>query len=180
MQTRADSIRSNFFNKRAAESAARSPQDRTGGIFFEFDGSDGVVWDANKGDAEGAHEIGTRVLFAGSGALSQAGTVFVVAKLDYGATSDSGDTDGWANITTWINPELGAEPSASGSNVFSSNGYIPFNGININSVRGNGNNSMDEFRLGTIWADVAPIVPEPSSLTLLSIAGVLGCLRRRR
>ena len=217
-----------LYNKRQAKSAAGSPQDRTGGIFFKFDGSDGAVWNANKGDAEGAHEVGDNAALSGSGALAQAGTIFAVMKLDFSATSGSGDTDGWAAVTTWLNPDLGAEPTTGG---FSSTGYIPFNAIYINSNAGNGNNSLDELRLGTTWADVAPIagdddpgdfdgdgdvdgadflawqtgaatpadltlwennfgtsaagastgaVPEPTSICLLSIAGVMGCLRRRK
>ena len=221
-----------LFNKRQSKSAAGDPQDRTGGIFFKDEGTDGGFWQGNKGDAEGAHDVGTGVDLIGSGAATQAGTVFVVAKLDYSATSPvSGSTDGWAAITTWINPDLDVEPSASDSNATSSDGYIPFNGFWVNSNKGEAARSIDELRLGTTWADVAPIagdddpgdfdgdgdvdgadflawqtgaatpadltlwennfgtsaagastgaVPEPTSICLLTIAGVMGCLRRRK
>lgn len=38
---------------------------------------------------------------------------------------------------------------------------------------------FDEFRVGTEWADVVPVIPEPSSL-LLSVAGVATVMFRRR
>ena len=217
-----------LWNKRDAASAP-GVADRTGGIFFKDKGNDGGFWQGNTG-AETSHPIGTTVSLAGSGAATQAGVVFVVAKLDYSATSGS-STDGWAAITTWINPDLDVEPSAADG--IASDGYIPFNAFYVNST-GNGDQSIDELRLGTTWADVAPIagaeapgdfdsdgdvdgadflawqrgnatggttaanltlwennfgtsaagastgaVPEPTSICLLGIAGVMCCLRRR-
>ena len=38
----------------------------------------------------------------------------------------------------------------------------------------------DEIRIGLSWADVAPIVPEPATLSVLGIGCVLALLRRRR
>jgi hypothetical protein len=44
---------------------------------------------------------------------------------------------------------------------------------------GGGTYHLDELRIGETWADVTP-VPEPSSIALLSLAALLGAVRRRR
>ena len=223
-----------LYNKRDAVSLTETPKDRTAGINKKQNGTDWRFYDTKQGE-EGNHAVGTSGDIVGSGAADAAGDLFLVAKFDYGATTGS-DTDGWADITFWVNPDLDAEPLAADA-ALTTSGYIPFNGFAIFQGGGAGGDpasvtqasSIEELRLGTTYADVAPIaagldgdfdvdgdvdgndflvwqrgaatpadlalwqgnygapnssaaagaVPEPTSILLLSFAGILCYLRRR-
>ena len=145
-----------FLNKRDAVSLTETPKDRTAGIFLKPDG-DGVFWQTNQG-SEASHEQGTTGTVAGTLAADNAGDVFIVVKFDFSATSSQGDTDGWAELTTWVNPDLDSEPDVADAALVS-DGYVPFNAIYINSQDDfmPETSSIDELRLGTTFADVAPI-----------------------
>ncbi len=144
-----------LWNKRDSHSLAGTPQDRTAGFNLNSD-TDWRHWQTNKGE-EANHPVGTSGDVAGTLAADAAGDVFLVAKFDYGATTGV-ETDGWADITVWVNPDLNTEPTAATAGL-QSDGYIPFNAFYINndSNGGIGGSSIDEIRLGTTFADVAPI-----------------------
>ena len=142
-----------LWNKRDAVSLTETPKSRTAG-FAPFSDKDWLSWHANYG-SEASHEQGTNGNIAGSFAADNAGDVFFVAKFDYGATTGS-ETDGWADITVWINPDLDAEPDVADAGLVS-DGYIPFNAIYLDGPDNGSTSSIDELRLGTTFADVAPI-----------------------
>ena len=86
----------------------------------------------------------------------------------------------------FLNPNLGgdgpdislAEATATGD--FSFNRIRPFAGNpNANPPSPHAEFQIDELRVGTTYADVTPVVPEPAALALLG-AAVFPLLRRRR
>ena len=109
--------------------------------------------------------------FVDSGLLMTTASTFVVAKIAQGLGLDS------TSVTMWINPaDVSSEvaldfPSASAI------GLANFSFTNVQIASRNG--ALDEFRLGTTLADVAP-VPEPATMALVMVAalGFTG-LRRR-
>lgn len=76
----------------------------------------------------------------------------------------------------WVNPDLDAEPSLADADAAGSRGTVSFNGFRIQS---NAAGTFDEIRFGTTFADVTPLIPEPSSLALGAIGFGL-MLRRKR
>ena len=142
-----------FWNKRDAVSLTETPRSRTAGIFLR-PSSDGRFWQANYGEELTNHDLGTSADIPGTSAANSEGDVFIVVKFDYSATSPGGDTDGWAELTTWVNPDLNSEPDMADAALVS-NGYVPFNAIYVDSA--DTGSSIDEIRIGTSYADVAPI-----------------------
>ncbi len=119
-----------LYNKRDAVSLTETPKDRTGGIGLRL-GVDTRYFDSQQGTAEGSHEKGVNGDVAGSLAADALGDVFHVVKFDYGATSGTGETDGWADVTFWVNPDLDTEPDVADAGLVTT-GYLPINAIYIN------------------------------------------------
>ena len=224
-----------LWNKRNNLSLTADPKDRTAVIKADQDLVEWRYSDSSQGE-ENNHSSGASGEIVGSGASDAAGDVFFVMKLDYGATSLTGDTDGWADVTFWVDPNLDTEPLAADA-ALATTGYVPFNAFFVyqgsggsSSVQEQGS-SIEELRLGTTYADVAPftpgtgldgdfdtdgdvdgddflewqrgaatpadlalwqgnygapsgsatnsVVPEPTSVLLLGIAGTLWVMRRR-
>jgi hypothetical protein len=85
-------------------------------------------------------------------------TVFLVVKAQFAAGNDQ--------FTLYVNPTPGAPEPATG---------LVKNNSDIGTVAGvtlysTGAFSTDEFRLGETFADVTPVVPEPSLLTMVLTA----------
>ena len=101
----------------------------------------------------------------------------VVVRIDHHAGND--------NAYLFVNPTLGVEPEISTADAtslgiydFSFNQVRPFANQGIPNVP-DAEISIDELRIGTSYADVTPIVPEPAALTLVGL-GVVGSIRRGR
>ncbi len=81
---------------------------------------------------------------------------FIVAKIEY--------QEGVDQITMWIDPSLGSEPDEATAQIVYQAELDRFDSV---VVAGRYSTDFDEFRLGTSFAAVAPIVPEPSSAILI-------------
>lgn len=100
---------------------------------------------------------------------------FYVLQISTPATGD-------ATVNLWLDPDqssLGSGSAPTGG-IARSGTVAPysFDRVRLGKFGGGSTNEVDEFRLGTTWADVSP-VPEPSTVGLLAI-GVLALARRRR
>lgn len=95
--------------------------------------------------------------------------VFLVMRCDFNANTSANDT-----FKLYVNPKPGAAEPASGTikNDFNFGVGQSFGTVGSVAIRSGGAFSIDEIRIGTTFADVAPAVPEPTSLKLL-LAGVL-------
>ncbi|MEM1213708.1 MAG: PEP-CTERM sorting domain-containing protein [Planctomycetota bacterium] len=106
-------------------------------------------------------------------------TVFIVASTQ---VSGGGSTP---ISRIWINPDAstfgGPEPTASFTNTVghfeNSIGNLIINGQAAAALPGLW--SIDEFRVGTSFAEVTPVVPEPGSFLLVAAGAVLIGFRRR-
>lgn len=94
-------------------------------------------------------------------------TAFLVLKLDLEA-----DT-----LEYYVNPPAGAAPGTPDLTTALPANY-GFKSIQWYPGNGSGNGSIDELRIGTTYADVAPLVPEPAS-GMVVLAGAALLLRRR-
>jgi hypothetical protein len=140
---------------------------RTSGISLPDTDTWGLV------DRGGVNNAGTRWTTASLLVES-----FVLLRIDHGA----GDVD---NAYLWVNPSMDAEPTidsamATTTGNWNFNRVRPFAG-NPNATSGNigAEGYLDEFRLGTTWADVTP-VPEPSTWALFGLGALALLLYRRR
>ncbi len=227
-----------FLNKQLAMG---SDTTRSAGIYRGAEENDWQIWDAKIGsDPVGSTGTGMIPGTATADDDQTNGDIFIVTKLDYSATTTDDDgaavTNGYANLSIFVDPDLGStEPT---SPALTAQVYIAFNGVLLVNNTGNvdATSSLDEIRIGTTYADVAPIagaagldgdfdsdgdvdgadflawqrgdasggatpanltlwennfgssaavastgaVPEPTSIVLLGMAGVLSVLRRRR
>lgn len=143
-----------------------------GGNERNFVGKPGFVfWAATSGggDASALGQVGTIMDFGG---VPQNNEAFLLSLYDMSAGKQ------WH----WVDPDISnGQPSfASSWNGTAGAGLDPFS---FDRVRlgnfGDGDQSfMDEFRVGTTFGDVAPLIPEPAGLALLGLAA-LPMLRRR-
>jgi len=101
--------------------------------------------------------------------LSVDNKAFTLVRIVNGASS--------AQLTMWLNPDLGSEPAVGTAAFDGMVGRIPFDRIRI-AGSGDGVVNYDELRVGDSFLAV---VPEPASLSLLGLGGLaLTILRRRK
>ena len=103
---------------------------------------------------------------------------FLVAEVILGGAPYNGVAGGSAVINLWQNPLLGPTAPTTPDAAISNGVNFQFNQIAMNA---GATISFGEIRVGTTWADVAPIAtPEPAPAALLGIAGVASLLLCRR
>ncbi len=103
---------------------------------------------------------------------------FLVAEVILGGASYNSVAGGSAVINLWQNPLLGPTAPAVPDATINNGVNFQFNQIAMNA---GATISFGEIRVGTTWADVAPIAtPEPAPAALLGIAGIASLLLCRR
>ena len=110
-----------------------------------------------------------------SGLAANSSTHFIVTLVEF----SGGDERAWF----WINPDLSSAPAKSDSvNGASGDSVKDFELTKVQAWLGNPDATIDEIRLGTTFADVAPFtaIPEPSSLFLVLLLSALMSTKRRR
>ncbi len=110
-----------------------------------------------------------------SGLAASSSTHFIVTLVEF----SGGDERAWF----WINPDLSSAPAKSDSvNGASGDSVKDFELTKVQAWLGNPDATIDEIRLGTTFADVAPFtaIPEPSSLFPLLLLSALMSTKRRR
>lgn len=115
---------------------------------------------------------------ASTGITVQANTTYLlVGKIAFSATGN--DT-----VSLWVNPTGSNEANAgaAGASYVNSSNFTTLDNVQAYQSTAAYNMTLDEFRLGTTWADVTPGLPtpEPASLGLLAGAGYLVIRRRSR
>jgi hypothetical protein len=122
-----------------------------------------------------------------SGDLNPATTYLVVGRFTEGATPGSGGVS-----DLWINPSsatFGAasapSPDGSTNGTYSSSGTADHtNSILIGAGIAAGSNpnetDIDEIRVGTTWADVTSVTPEPGAISLMLLGAGAMVARRKR
>jgi hypothetical protein len=99
---------------------------------------------------------------------------FYVAKIDLRSSAPD-------SVSLWLNPSLNSS-FAPTPQISISGLDLGFDSLSLESTNVGYQQMLayyDEFRIGTLWTDVVTI-PEPSSLSLLALGGVVVALRRRR
>jgi hypothetical protein len=96
----------------------------------------------------------------------------LVFRLDFGGGTTASDT----LIRFYVNPAVGTEPVTADASIEKAN--FTFDQIRVQAGLGVADGAFDEIRIGTDYADVA-VVPEPASLGLAAVGGVLLLGRRR-
>jgi hypothetical protein len=95
---------------------------------------------------------------------------FFVIRIDYKAGND--------DIRVYMNPALGVEPGVPTLTALAQ-ADMSFDGFAVGAFLNGATLAIDEIRVGETYADVTP-VPEPGSLVLLGLGGLLIGTRRRR
>lgn len=109
-------------------------------------------------------------------ALGEGSVYFIVARYNTnGAGTDSMDL--------WLNPSSGTfagvtPPTPTFSSTLGTDNTALWNTFVIDPPNGSAQGFFDELRVGTTWASVTPVIPEPASWALVALAGV--CLMPRR
>lgn len=134
---------------------------------------DGYTWGASLGTNTGTQT-----------ALASTGTFFFVGKYSLVGAGGSNDMmEIWLNPTALGTGTLTSGSSADGYSSFTANKEIGASDFLFNATGGNSGNSftgaLDEIRLGDTYAEVTPVVPEPSSMALVAIGGLMLMARRR-
>jgi len=103
--------------------------------------------------------------------ISNNGTHMVAGTINL----DTGD------LTLYIDPTglgLGVAPSSAATATYAFGAPMEIGQFGLST--GDSNFIFDELRLGNTWADVSPVVPEPSSIIMLGFALVTATILRRR
>ncbi len=144
----------------------------------------------SSGNAEirqgGAGSTAGSVVATSIGTFDVSGTVFIVGRIQ-----DNGLGSGKDRVSVYINPLLTSEGLNTEAAVadFGTNAWFPNSGENLdelfflaNLVGQQTGTGFDEFRVGSTWADVTPntLIPEPASLALMGLGGLLMLGRSRR
>lgn len=119
----------------------------------------------------GVKKNGSAVQYPASGSYAVSNTVFVVARYTFNTGSTTDDT-----VTLWINPTLnGVEPAPGPADlaettVSGAADYtvgLQYLHLRANSSTASGVNEVDNIRVGSTWADVAPtggeVPPNPTA-----------------
>ena len=151
-----------------------APGSSEGGAYF--------IGEPGSGAANGTWGVGQPVddtSFVSSGVPFVANqTTFLVARIQFTAANDP--------ITLFVNPTPGVLPT--GGVTYTGTNFQPFleptvalSGANHLFDPANPTVfSFDELRVGSSYAEVAPIMPEPSSALMLLALAATGLVRRRR
>jgi len=84
-------------------------------------------------------------------------------------------------LDLWVNPSSASDTADASVGMSTTSNYVRFDRLSIrvgSSSSGTSTGSFDEIRIGQSYADV--VIPEPATLSLLAVGGVLAMLRRRR
>lgn len=138
-------------------------------------GYSGGVWIGEAFNSKWQIGVGTTTY---TSTIANTSESFLLGRFDLNGT----DVTGYL----WVNPDLSAGEPAIGAAAASGSGSVGTSFLSTAISRakidlgGYTNGTyMDELRLGTTFTDVAPLVPEPASLALMSLGG-LALLRRKR
>ncbi|QTN33033.1 hypothetical protein HZ994_12140 [Akkermansiaceae bacterium] len=148
-------------------------EDTTQGIGFALGSTElfhAALWEDNL--AIGSNLNGTPAnTVVGTQATQAAGTYFIVGHAQWGATALDNDT-----VTLYL-PGTGLALGAVASTATGIVDQSKFDTLGIQNLTAG--NRYDEIRVGATYADVTPVVPEPSAAVLGGL-GALLLLRRRR
>ena len=147
-----------------------------------WEGAAPFIGEPGSGPADGTWGVGRAVddrTFVSSGVPIRPGeTVFLVTRMRFTAGPDS--------MTLFVNPTPGVEPTGGVTFNPTDFEFAPFtNPTLLLEGANNGTNpvtyAFDEIRFGATYAEVAPVVPEPSAaLSALALAAIAAMKRRRR
>jgi hypothetical protein len=109
-------------------------------------------------------------------------TYLMVLKFEFmigGEGQDATWEEGCDRVTMFVNPTPGAAAPDVAGTVMSTTTDLAL--LNVHFYPGSGSNegAIDEIRLGATYADVTP-VPEPATMALVALGGLMPLLRRRR
>ena len=124
-----------------------------------------------------------------SGAVTDTGvartineTYLMVLKFEFMIGGD-GETATWEEgcdrVTMFVNPTPGAAAPDVAGTVMSTTTDLALLNVHFYPGSGSSEGAIDEIRLGETYADVTP-VPEPATLALVALGGLMPLLRRRR
>jgi hypothetical protein len=126
----------------------------------------------------GARHNGSGANYVNTAAMTLGSTNFVVVAYTFNpSTSDD-------SVSLWFDPTPGgsmpsADETMSGGTDAANLQVVGFKAQSATS--GAGNWVFDTLRIGTTWADVTPVIPEPSTVALLGVGlGLVAAVIRRR